>query len=169
MFVHGSGCSCSKSREIRDWAWGQKQSARSRKARGASEIALETHHWLPRRRNHCNLSCLILLSCFFTCFVWKVQQGGARAGSSSTLASLLKKPFQHLLVCTLFRRVSQTRNNLTGMKGERKRCLDFEQLLATRSFRSIRHFGRVGTGWKRLQSISIHLTCPFHAHVVSLP
>lgn len=97
-----------------------------------------------------------------------MQQGGARAGSSSTLASLLKKPFQHLLVCTLFRRVSQTRNNLTGMKGERKRCLDFEQLLATRSFRSIRHSGRVGNGWKRLESISIHLTYPFHAHAVFL-
>lgn len=52
------------------------------------------------------------------------------------------------------------------MKGERKRCLDFEQLLATRSFRLIRHFGRVGTGWKWLQSISIHLTYPFHAHAV---
>lgn len=38
LFVHGSGCSCSKSREIRDWAWGQKQSARSRKARGASGV-----------------------------------------------------------------------------------------------------------------------------------
>lgn len=74
LFVHGSGCSCSKSREIRDWAWGQKQSARSRKARGASEIALATHHWRFRRRNHCNLSCLILLSLFFHCFVFKCSK-----------------------------------------------------------------------------------------------
>lgn len=54
--------------------------------------------------NYCTISCLILLSCFSLLF-FKVQQGGARAGSSSTLASLLEKLFQHLLVCTLRRRV----------------------------------------------------------------
>lgn len=47
------------------------------------------------------------------------------------------------------------------MKGERKRCLDFEQLLAARSFRSIRHFGRVGNGWKRYEKVTIHFN-PFN-------
>lgn len=116
--AHSAGCSCGEPREIGDWARGQKSRVGSGKARGAPWRIMAHHRSCCKHLFPWPLSVGVWMSLmmFDVCpLFWR---------KSKSWWSVLPARFNGTLALD-----SWLWLQMAGMKGERKRCLDYEQSL----------------------------------------